>query len=107
MMMTEEGHERDGSGDDLPKIVAWIIATAPPLMLKVGYQYLAMKRRVRKSARAMEAGMRKSGMPEDLARRLATRYEEDSRFVEIIMKSFMNKGTLRSCVSSSDNDTGN
>lgn len=105
--MTTESHGERSVPDDLPKIAAGIIATIPPMMLKIGFGYLSMKRRVRKSARAMEAEMRASGMPEHLAHRLSIRFEEDSRFLEIILKNFMNKETLKSWTSSRGCKTGN
>ncbi len=94
--MTTSEEERGASDSgDIPKMVASVIATAPPMMFKIGLRYLSMKRRARKSARALEAGMRANGLPEHLAHRLAMRYEEDSRFVETIMKNLMSLDTLK------------
>ena len=95
--------------DDLPTIAANIIATIPPLVFKIGVGYLTMKRRVRKSARAMEAELMASGMPEHLARRLSLRYEEDSKFIETMMRGFMNRKTLTKNLTSSKecHKTGN
>ena len=92
--MTEKAGGQTRS-DDLPTIVANIIAIIPRMLLRIGFGYLAMKRRVRKSARAMEAGMRAKGMPEHLIRRISISYENDSRFLEIILRSFINRGALR------------
>ena len=102
--MTEKGSERE---DDLPKIVANIIAMIPRMTFKVGFRYLAMKRRVRKSARAMEAELRASGMPEHLAHRLSIRYEEDSGFIEIMIKNFMKRKSPRNPARAADETTGN
>jgi hypothetical protein len=104
MTMTEA--ER-GDREDLPTIIASVIATAPPLVLKIGLGYLRMKRRVRKSARVMERELMASGMPEHIARRLSMRYEEDSRFIEIAMKALRGKGAFWKCSASADNQTGN
>lgn len=94
-MTTIEEERAASDSDDVPMIVASVIATAPSMIVKIGLQYLSMKRRVRKSARALEAGMRANGLPEHLAHRFAMRYEEDSRFVEMIMKNFMSLDTLK------------
>ncbi|UCE44693.1 MAG: hypothetical protein JSU93_04585 [Methanobacteriota archaeon] len=93
-MTTERAGEQTRS-DDLPTVVANIIAIIPRMLLRIGFRYLTMKRRVRKSARAMEAGMRARGMPEHLIRRLSISYENDSRFMEIILRSFINRGASR------------
>ena len=104
-----DARDRDRTQDDLPTIAANIIATIPPLVLRIGVGYLTMKRRVRKSARAMEAELMASGMPEHLARRLSLRFEEDSKFMETMMKSFMSRRTpTKSWTSSKEcHKTGN
>ena len=79
----------------------------PPLIVKVAFRYLAMKRRVRKSARVMEAELKASGMPEHLAHRLSVRYEENSRFAEMIFRKFINRESLSSLARSASNRTGN
>lgn len=94
-MTTIEEERAASDSDDVPMIVASVIATAPSMIVKIGLRYLSMKRRARKSARALEAGMRANGLPEHLAHRLAMRYEEDTRFVEMIMKNFMSLDTLK------------
>jgi len=103
--MTEE--REDSSSVDVPKMVASIMVQAPPLVLKLGFTYLTMKRRARKCARKMEAMMTASGMPEELAHRLSTKYEEDSKFIETAVKAVMNKETLMSWRSTNDSKTGN
>jgi hypothetical protein len=103
--MTEDCGDSDSR--DIPKIVANVMVEAPPIVLKLGFGYLMMKRRVRKSARAMETAMKASGLPEHLAHRLSVKYEEDSRFVEMILKAVMNKETLMSWRSTADSKTGN
>jgi hypothetical protein len=97
----------NSSSRDIPKTVANIMVQAPPTVLRLGFGYLAMKRRVRKSARAMETAMRASGLPEHLAHRLSVKYEEDSRFLEMILRAVMNKDTLMSWRSTADSKTGN
>lgn len=106
-MTKAERYGGRSDSEDLPTIAASIIATIPPMMFKIGFKYLAMKKRVQKSARAMEAGMRASGMPEHVARRLSIRYEEDSRFLEMILKAVLNKETLRSWTSAAGRRAGN
>ena len=103
-MATEKHSERP---DDLPKTAARIILIVPPLVVKVAFRYLAMKRRVRKSARVMEAELKASGMPEHLAHRLSIRYEENSRFIEMIFKKFINRESLSSLARSANSKTGN
>ena len=103
-MATERHSERP---DDLPKKIARIILIVPPLVVKVAFSYLAMKRRVRKSARVMEAELKANGMPEDLAHRLSIRYEENSRFAEMIFRKFINRESLGNLTRSADTKTGN
>ena len=104
MTMTEDGCERR---EDVPKIVASIIATVPSIMLRCGFTYLRMKRRVRKNARVIEREMMASGMPEHVAKRLSMRYEEDSKLIETMIRLVTSKGSRRKSCAASDNHTGN
>ena len=81
--MTAESEERE----DLPKIVATVIASMPPLVLRLGVKYLRMKKRVQKASKAFEAELVANGIDPGTAWRLAMDYEENSRFVEEFMRS--------------------
>ena len=96
-----------GKREDIPKIAASIIATVPSMILKCGFTYLRMKRRVRKNARVMEREMMASGMPEHVAKRISMRYEEDARLIETMVRLVTSKGSRRRSCASSDNHTGN
>ena len=81
--MTNEAGERE----DIPKIVASVIASMPPMVFRLGMQYLRMKKSVQKAAKAFEAELVANGVDPGTAWRLAMDYEENSRFVEDMMKS--------------------
>lgn len=93
--------------DDIPKIAASIIVSIPPMIFRCGLTYLRMKRRVRKNARMIEREMMASGMPEDVARRISMRYEEDARFIETALRMVTSRGSRHRSCASSDNHTGN
>ena len=65
-------NERDG---DLPKTFAVILASAPPLVIKLGVAYLRTKRKARRSAQDVLKGMVDSGVPLVVAKKLAEDYE--------------------------------
>lgn len=73
-------------GEDKVKTFAGVIAYAPALILRVGFAYLRMKRRVRKTARSFEKGMLSHGMPPDLARRLTVSWEGGMRTRNLIRR---------------------
>jgi hypothetical protein len=81
--MTTECGERE----DLPKIVASVIASMPPMIFRVGVEYLRMKKRVQRASKVFEAELVANGIDPGTAWRLAMEYEENSRFVENAMRS--------------------
>ena len=67
--MTDEEHP------DKVKIVATVMASVPPLVLRLGVAYLRMKRCARKTTKIFEKGMLDRGMAPEMAHRLAMGYE--------------------------------
>ena len=65
-------NEREG---DLPKTVAVIMVSIPSLVIRTGFVYLRTKRMARKGAKRVMKGMIESGIPPELARKLAGEYE--------------------------------
>jgi len=61
-------------GADIPKLVATAMATAPTLVLRLGFTYLRMKRRSRKVSKAFQTRLERDGVPPDLARKLGEEY---------------------------------
>jgi hypothetical protein len=72
--------------DDLPKTVAVIMLTIPSLVIRTGFVYLRTKRRARKGAKRAMKGMIESGIPPELARRLADEYEAQISVRNIIRR---------------------
>jgi hypothetical protein len=77
--------EREG---DLPKTVAVIMVSIPSLVIRTGLVYLRTKRRARKSAGKVMKGMIESGIPPELARKLAQEYEAQVS-IRTIMRRFI------------------
>jgi hypothetical protein len=67
----------EGRKEDLPKIMATIGWTVPPMVFRLGVKYLRMKRQARRAAMRFRAGLEASGMPPELASRLADTYSVD------------------------------
>jgi len=67
----------DGESEDLPTIVASVIAMVPPLVFRTGFAYLKMKKRAQKMAKKIETELVSSGMPPEYAERLAEQYATD------------------------------
>ncbi len=67
------------NGEDKVKVVASVMAYAPVLVIRLGFAYLRLKRRVRKTSRSFEKGLISRGMPHELAHRLTLSYEGDFR----------------------------
>jgi hypothetical protein len=82
MKMTSE---REG---DLPKTVAVIMVSIPSLVIRTGLVYLRTKRRARKGARKVMKGMIESGIPPEVARKLADEYEAQIS-IKTLMRRFV------------------
>ena len=63
--------------EDKVKTMANIMATAPKLVIEVGWSYLMMKRRAKKCAKRFRRAMVEGGMPEDKAKYLADNYASE------------------------------
>lgn len=63
--------------EDIPKIVASVMVAVPGLGIRTGLVYLKTKRRLRKNAKSVMKGMIEGGLPEDVARNLASEYEAE------------------------------
>ena len=78
-------NEREG---DLPKTVAVIMVSIPSLVIRTGFVYLRTKRKARKGARKVMKGMIESGIPPELAKKLAEQYEAQLS-IRTIMRRFV------------------
>jgi len=78
-------NEREG---DLPKTVAVIMVSIPSLVIKTGFVYLRTKRKARKGAKRVMKGMIESGLPPELAKKLAGEYEAQLS-IRTIMRKFV------------------
>lgn len=76
--------EREG---DLPKTVAVIMVSIPSLVIRTGFVYLRTKRMARKGAKRVMKGMIESGIPPELAKKLAGEYEAQLS-IRTIMRRF-------------------
>ena len=74
--------------DDLPKTVAVIMVSIPSLVIRTGFVYLRTKRKARKGARKVMKGMIESGIPPELAKKLAGEYEAQLS-LRTIMRGFV------------------
>jgi len=74
--------------DDLPKTVAVIMVSIPSLVIRTGFVYLRTKRKARKGARKVMKGMIESGIPPELAKKLAGEYEAQLS-IRTIMRKFV------------------
>lgn len=74
--------------DDLPKTVAVIMVSIPSLVVRTGFVYLRTKRKARKGARKVMKGMIESGIPPELAKKLAGEYEAQLS-LRTIMRRFV------------------
>ncbi len=66
--------DADEVGEDRVKTAATLMATVPKLLVSVGWSYLMMKRRAKKSSKSLMRAMVDGGMPEHLARDIADGY---------------------------------
>lgn len=73
---------------DLPKTVAVIMVSIPSLVIRTGFVYLRTKRKARKSAKRVMKGMIGSGIPPELAKKLAGEYEAQLS-IRTIMRKFV------------------
>jgi hypothetical protein len=71
---TKTEAERADVSPDIPKIVAMGIAYGAGAGLKVGFNYLRLKRKARKASAAFVRELERSGVPSDLARELGDEY---------------------------------
>jgi hypothetical protein len=78
--------DSDEVGEDRVKTAATLMATVPKLVVSVGWSYLMMKRRAKKSSKSLMRAMVDGGMPEHLARDIADGYA-----VEISARDLMSK----------------
>ena len=74
--------------DDLPKTVAVIMVSIPSLVIRTGFVYLRTKRMARKGAKRAMKGMIESGIPPELAKKLAEEYEAQLS-LRTIMRRFV------------------
>ena len=72
---------------DLPKTVAVIMVSIPSLVLGTGLAYLRTRKRARKNAKMVMKGMIESGVPPELAKRLADEYANQLS-IKTIMRGF-------------------
>lgn len=72
--------------NDLPKTVAVIMVSIPSLVIRTGFVYLRTKRKARKGARKVMKGMIESGIPPELARKLADEYEAQLSLMTIMRR---------------------
>lgn len=72
---------------DLPKTVAVIMVTVPSLVLRTGFAYLRTRRKARKNAKMVLKGMIESGIPPELAKKLADDYA-DQLSIRTFMRGF-------------------
>jgi len=67
----------DQRREDVPKILATVMWTAPGLAIRTGFSYLRMRRDLQKSARVFYKSMIDSGMPVEQAQQLREKYENN------------------------------
>lgn len=60
--------------EDRVKTFATVMATAPKLVVDVGWSFLKLKRRAKKCSLRMRSQLVEEGIPRELARRLADDY---------------------------------
>jgi len=65
------------NSEDLPKIVASVIAMMPPLVFKTGLAYLSMRKRAHKVSRKLEKQLVADGIPSEYAGKLAEQFASD------------------------------
>lgn len=63
--------------ENLPKMMAAIIWTAPGLTIRTGFAYLRMRKDLQRSARVFYKGMIDAGMPLEQAQLLREKYEAE------------------------------
>jgi len=59
---------------DIPKTAAVIIYTVPGLAIRLGFNYLRMKKRSQRAAKRFVRNLQANGMPEAEAKRLGESY---------------------------------
>lgn len=75
MSTTRKTEAEDSEGrPDLPKMVAMGITYGTGAGLKVGFDYLMLKRKARKASDAFVRELERSGVPPDLAKELGEEY---------------------------------
>lgn len=71
---------------DLPEIVAAVIAMVPPLVLRTGWAYLKMRKRAQKVSKQLERQFIEGGIPSEYAGRLAEQFESDMSLTKMIRR---------------------
>jgi hypothetical protein len=74
------------SSEDLPKIVASVVATIPPLVFRTGWAYLRMKKRAQRMSKQLEREFVSNGIPPEYAERLAEQYATELSIRRIFRK---------------------
>lgn len=80
----EDDMDADEVGEDRVKTAATLMATVPKLLVSVGWSYLMMKRRAKKSSKSLMRAMVDGGMPEHLAKDIADGYAVEISARELI-----------------------
>ncbi|UCC92415.1 MAG: hypothetical protein JSW25_07005 [Thermoplasmata archaeon] len=60
--------------EEIPKLVATVLAKSPVLLLKVSWRYLRMKKRAQRAERTFRQRLEASGMDRETAARFAETY---------------------------------
>lgn len=69
---------------DIPRIVAMAISYGTGVGLKVGFDYLRLKRKARKASATFVRELERGGIPPDLARELGDEYGSEVRVRSIM-----------------------
>jgi len=85
----------DKTPEDLPTIVASVMAMVPPLVFRTGVAYLKMKKRAQKMAKKIETELVSSGMPPKYAERLAEQYASDLSIRRMLRSMDIPFGSMR------------
>jgi len=81
--------------DDLPRIMAAVMAAVPSLVLKTGWAYLMMKKRAQKASKMLERELVSSGIPAEYAGKLADQFASEVSIRKIIKTIDMPFGGAR------------
>lgn len=84
MTTTRTEADRDDERPDIPKLVAMGIAYGTGAGLKVGFDYLRLKRKARKASATFVRELERGGVPPELARELGEEYGSEVRVRSIM-----------------------